>query len=320
MKFRDYYEVLGVSRDASDAEIRKAFRKLARKYHPDVAEDKAAAEEKFKELNEAYEVLNDPEKRKKYDALGADWQHGGDFNPGAGSGFYDFGGGGGGSYRFGGTGFSDFFESMFGGTGGMGGFGGFGGGGHPQPQMRSRGRDIEADMMVTLEQVLHGAKRQVSLQEPARPGEPAGKPKKVIINIPKGVTEGQIIRCAGLGDPGFNGGENGDLLLRVRLALHPDYRVEGRDLIYDLRLAPWEAVLGGKVAVRSLHGELRLNVPPGTESGTEFRLKGKGLPGEGGSTPGDLYAIVSIHTPSAATEDEKELWQQLADKSGFDPR
>src|SRR3954470_14269190 len=236
VQFRDYYETLGVPKTATDDDIKKAFRKLARKYHPDVNKDKATAEEKFKQLNEAYEVLGDPEKRKKYDELGESWnQPGGGFQPppGWGGGRQPGGGfrrhppgdGGGVEFEFGGTGFSDFFEQFFGG----GRQAGFGGGSPFGQRQRSaeRGSDVEADIMVTLEEALHGSKRPISL----RRGN-SSKIESYQVKIPKGVHEGQRIRLAGQGEAGAGGGKSGDLFLRVRLARHPDFTIEGADLIH----------------------------------------------------------------------------------------
>ena len=319
VKFRDYYETLGVERDASDAEIKKAFRKLARRYHPDVAKDKDIAEEKFKAINEAYEVLSDPEKRNKYDTLGPDWEQGGGA-PGGGG----YGGGwpgGGGDVHFEGTGFSDFFESMFGqqsrGGGGFGGFGGFGGA--PQTPRTQRGADIEADILISLEETMTGSQRSIKFNRPSADGSPPTA-KSIKIKIPKGITEGHRIRVAKLGQPGINGGESGDLYLRVRLERHPDFHVEGHDLILDLRLAPWEAVLGTTVPLRTLHGGTKIKIPAGTEGNTEFRLGGKGLPKEDGEEFGDLYAKVVIVPPTEISDEEKELWEQLRETSEFDPR
>ena len=332
MKFRDYYEVLGVPRGASQDEIRKAFRKLARKYHPDIASDKAEGEKKFKEINEAYEVLSDPEKRKKYDMLGENWKHMGDFSPppggGAGAGgFGGFGGFGGGpqvhEFHFEGTGFSDFFESLFGQRASRGGFSGFGGG-QPgastarQPRKR-RGADIEADILVTLEETMNGSERTLRLQS-APPGGGPPQTRTVRIRIPKGIQEGQLIRVAGHGEPGVNGGEPGDLFLRVRLERHPDFRVQGADLHYDLRLAPWEAVLGTTVPVRTLHGPVKIKIPPRTAPGTEFRIRGRGLPSGRAGEFGDLYAVVKIVLPEEITPAEEALWKQLAERSNFNPR
>src|SRR5437016_3475975 len=239
VQFRDYYETLGVSKTATEDEIRSAFRKLARKYHPDVAKDKKAAEEKFKQINEAYEVLSDPEKRQKYDQLGANWNQPGGFQqppqwggqPGGRS--YQWGGDGGGvEFEFGGTGFSDFFEAFFGGGRGRSAFGGFGG----REATAERGADVEADIMVTLEEALHGSTRTVSLR---RAG--SNKVENYQVKIPRGVHEGQRIRLAGQGEAGARGGKSGDLFLRVRLAKHPDLLVEGSDLIHDVKIAPWRA-------------------------------------------------------------------------------
>jgi len=242
VQFRDYYETLGVPKTATDNEIRTAFRKLARKYHPDVAKDKKAAEEKFKQINEAYEVLGDPEKRKKYDQLGADWNQPGGFQPppgwGAqrpGEGFYRSGGDGGIQFEFGGTGFSDFFEAFFGGGRGRSAFGGFGG----RQATAERGSDVEADIMVTLEEALHGSTRTVSLR---RAG--SNKEESYQVKIPRGVHEGQRIRLAGQGEAGAGGGKSGDLFLRVRLARHPDFSVEGSDLIHELKCRLWKAAYG----------------------------------------------------------------------------
>src|SRR5213075_1222366 len=265
VQFRDYYETLGVSKTATEDEIRSAFRKLARKYHPDVAKDKKAAEEKFKQINEAYEVLGDPEKRKKYDQLGADWNQPGGFQPPPGwgaqqpsGGFYQYGGGDGGvEFEFGGTGFSDFFEAFFGG-GRQAGFGG----GSPfsqRPRGAERGSDVEADIMVTLEEVLHGSKRQISL----RRGN-SNKVESYQVKIPKGVHEGQRIRLAGQGEAGAGGGISGDLFLRVRLARHPDFSVDGDDLVHEVKLPPSQAALGGELQVPTLEGHVRLKIPPGT--------------------------------------------------------
>lgn len=315
VKFRDYYEVLGVDRSASADEIKKAFKKLARKYHPDVAKDEPQAEEKFKEVNEAYEVLGDPEKRKKYDQLGRNWQHGSDFTPPPGSYGYGYSGGGGAEeFHFeGSTGFSDFFENLFGGRAAGDSFGGFGfgnrGGGYRQANMPMQGQDVEADLLVTLDEVIKGGERHIRLQ-----GE-TGEIKTIRVKIPKGVTAGQMIRCAGLGGPGYNGGKQGDLYFRVRLERHPFFTVEDRNVSAPLELQPWECVLGSEKTVKTPIGSVKLKVPPGTEPGTKFRVPGKGIPGSGGNSSGDFYAIAEVVIPASLTSKERELWEALAENS-----
>ncbi|MGI8821072.1 MAG: DnaJ C-terminal domain-containing protein [Chthoniobacterales bacterium] len=319
VQFRDYYETLGVSKTATEAEIKSAFRKLARKHHPDVAKDKATAEEKFKQINEAYEVLSDPEKRQKYDQLGADWnQPGGGFQPppgwrpqqaGGGNPFGPGGGNGGGvEFEFGGTGFSDFFEAFFGGGRGQSAFGGAGFGGRTASGAE-RGSDVEADIMVTLEEALAGSKRTVSLRRSSN-----SKVETYQVKIPRGVHEGQRIRLAGQGEAGTRGGKSGDLFLRVRLARHPDFSVEGSDLIHEVELAPWQAVLGTELQVPTLEGPARLKIPGGTSSGQRFRMRERGLPTSAGR--GDLYVVTEIRIPKKITDREREIWTQLAELHG----
>lgn len=317
VKFRDYYEVMEVARDASHDEIRKSFRKLARKYHPDVAEDKENADERFKELNEAYEVLSDPEKRQTYDALGPGWEHGSDFAQppgGPDSPYSPESGDAGGTFRYhfgGSTGFSDFFESVFGARTAGDGFGSFAGfqrerGRSDRP---SRGSDVETDLLVPLEEVMTGAERQLRLRRPV--GSGVTKDTVVKVHVPRGIGEGQLIRCAGLGEPGINGGNPGDLFLRVRLERHPDFEVDGADLTMEIVIDPWDCVLGHSVPIRTLHGNLGLKIPVGTQSGTRLRIKGKGLP-EHGDQFGDLYISVVVHLPEELDKEERRLWEALA--------
>jgi curved DNA-binding protein len=295
--FRDYYEVLGVPRGAGDEEIRSAYRKLAREYHPDVNKD-PGAEDRFKEVSEAYEVLRDPEKREKYDRLGSNWRAGEDV-----SGASGFGGGfrGGGAQGFGdGDGFSDFFESFFGGRrGGSPGFEGF----------SMRGGDQEAPLEVTLEEAARGGKRRISLAD--------GRDFEV--QIPPGVRDGQKIRLAGQGGEGASGGPAGDLYLRVRIKRHPRFRREGDDLVVEIPVAPWEAALGATVPVPTLDGSAKVKVPAGSSSSRRLRLKGEGMPGPGGRK-GDLYASVRIVVPKKLEKRERELFEELAAVSRFDPR
>jgi len=315
VQFRDYYETLGVSKTAKDDEIKSAFRKLARKYHPDVAKDKKAAEEKFKQINEAYEVLSDPEKRQKYDQLGANWNQPGGFQPppewGAqpgGGRYYQWSGDGGPGveFEFGGTGFSDFFEAFFGGGRGRSAFGGFGG----REATAERGADVEADILVTLEEALNGSRRTVSLR---RAG--SNKVETYQVKIPRGVHEGQRIRLAGQGETGARGGKSGDLFLRVRLAKHFDFTVEGSDLIHEVKIAPWQAALGAELKVPTLEGNVRLKIPAGTQGGQRFRLRERGLPGISGKR-GDLYVTTQINIPKKISEREREIWGELAKLHG----
>jgi curved DNA-binding protein len=346
VQYKDYYEVLGVPRTASDTEIKKAFRKLAREYHPDVAKNKKQAEEKFKEINEAYEVLGDAAKRKKYDELGPNWSAGADFR--APPGWESFGGGRPFSQRgprgqeyefhFGGTGFSDFFEQLFGSKGGRA--GGFGRGGAVDEEdfAAERGRDVEGDIMVTLEEAMRGSVRSVSVRHgiPCEhcggTGQRAGhvcnvcggtgqiaKTETHQVKIPAGVTEGQRLRVAGRGEAGAGGGAAGDLYLRVRLAKHPDFEVQDHNLIYEADLAPWEAVLGAEISVPTLDGRVNIRIPPGTQSGQKLRVRGRGLPKRGGGN-GDLIVETQIEVPPQITEAERKLWEQLARESGFKPR
>lgn len=301
MQFKDYYAVLGVPKTATQDEIRKAFRKLARQHHPDVAKDKKGAEAKFKEINEANEVLSDPEKRKRYDELGADWNQPGRQGPppgwGQGGGF-DFGGGG-----EGGGAFSDFFEMFFGGRGNggagagrkrRGGFGSF----------AQRGGDIEFELAVTVEEALHGGRKAFNLERGSRV-------ETVSVNIPKGVRAGQKIRLAGQGGEGVGGGERGDLYLLVKIAPHVDYRVDGFDLIRAVPVPVWSAVLGGEVEVPTPEGTVKMKIPPGTQPGQKFRLKGRGLPA-GAGTRGDLFAEAKVLLPTSLSAEERELWEKLA--------
>ncbi len=330
MKYKDYYKILGVSRDATQEEIQRAYRKLARKYHPDVNKS-ADAEEKFKEINEAYEVLRDPEKRKKYDQLGTSWEHGQDFSPPPGWDFHvEYEEGPFGTRRTyywtgsGADGFSDFFEALF----GSGGFGkrarthreheGFEGFGFRMPQ---RGRDYEATIKISLEDAYRGGTKNITIQtqEIGPDGRPILKEKEYQVKIPPGVLPGQKIRLAGQGGEGIDGGERGDLYLKVEIEPHPVFRLKGRDLYIDLPITPWEAALGGKVTINTLSGPISVNIPPGIQSGQKLRIKGKGMPNPKGE-PGDLYAVVKIVVPKSLSPKEKELFEELRKISRFNPR
>jgi curved DNA-binding protein len=324
VQYKDYYETLGVPRTASPDELKKSFRKLARQYHPDVAKDKKKAEEKFKEINEAYEVLSDQAKRKKYDELGANWKSGADFRPP--SGWEHFSGGqnprgrgasdGDFETHFGGTGFSDFFEQVFGSRmrGGAGGFGRSAD--FAEEEFAERGRDIEGDILVTLEEALRGSVRAVNVRHTV--GRSI-KTETHQVKIPPGVTEGQKLRLAGRGETGAGGGTAGDLYLRVRLAKHPDFEVEDHNLIYEAELAPWEAVLGTNLSVPALDGRVNIKIPPGTQNGQKLRVRARGLPTRDGPR-GDLMVVTRIAVPAKVTDAEKKLWEQLARESKFNPR
>jgi len=308
-QFRDYYETLGVPKSATADDIKSSFRKLARKHHPDLAKDKKAAEEKFKEINEAYEVLSDPEKRRKYDEYGANWQHAGNgFGGGASAQAGGFGGGSpfggagaGGDFHFGGTGYSDFFEQFFGTRRGRG-----YGGGVDFEETPQRGRDVEADILVTLDEVLNGATRQISFRKGNAPDV-----QTYTVKIPKGVREGQRIRLAGQGGSGGARGEAGDLYLRVKLQQHPDYRFEGADIHYEAEIPAWRAVLGGELTIPTPDGRAKLKIPAGTQNGRKFRIPGRGLPEKGG-TRGDFYAVAEISIPESVTPEQRELWEKLS--------
>lgn len=318
VEFKDYYEVLGVARDASDAEIKKAFRGLARQYHPDVAKDRPQAEKKFKEINEANEVLSDPDKRRKYDQLGENWNHP-ERETAQRPGGFRGGGEDGSDLHFEGTGFSDFFEQFFGSRGRpSGGFGRATMDGQSGQTAARHGQDIEGDILVTLDEVLHGSTRTINLQR-SDPRSGQSSVQTLRVRIPPGVREAQLIRLTGKGQEGTGGGGAGNLYLRVAFAKHPDFRVRGVNLYHDLELSPWEAVLGATVLVPSLDGVASLRIPAGTVAGKTFRLRGKGLPA-GNGTRGDLYASVSIQVPPQLTAEQQGLWERLAKASTFNPR
>lgn len=333
VQFRDYYEVLGVSRMATEDEIKQAYRKLARKYHPDVNPGDKSAEEKFKELNEAYEVLSDPEKRKRYDELGPNWKAGQDFKPPPGwedvhveyGDFGDMFGGGRGP-----SGFSDFFEALFGGRRGARGGAGF----------AMRGQDIEAEIRLTLEEAHRGGTRSITLQltetcpdcrgSGTKDGKSAcptcrgagviRRPKSFDVTIPPGVRDGSVIRLAGQGEPGTNGGPPGDLFLRVRLQPHRLFDVVGEDDVQvELPVAPWEAALGTKVTVPTLDGSVEMTIPAGAQGGQRLRLRRQGLNRRGGGR-GDQYVKLKIVIPPKLSPKDRELFEKLAAESRFNAR
>lgn len=340
VEYEDYYSVLGVDRDASQDEIQKAYKKKAKKYHPDVNDD-PEAEDMFKKVNEAYQVLKDPEKRRRYDQMGQNWNAGQEVDPppgwenvninfgggrgggGAGAGFEDiFGGGRGGRGQA--EGFSDFFNMFFGQEFGGGGRGGAAGararqGGRGQ-RGRRKGRTHRAEITVSLEDVYHGRERTVAVPVIKISGGQRVRERKTYkVKIPKGTTEGSKIRLAGQGDEGSGGGQAGDLLLKIHIADHPVFDVDGHDLRTELAVTPWEAALGAKVQVPTVDGEVSVSVPAGTPSGRKLRLRGKGLP-TGDGEHGDLYAELSIEVPDELTDEERELFERLSEVSDFDPR
>jgi DnaJ-class molecular chaperone len=335
--FKDYYTTLGVSKTASDKEIKQAFRKLARKYHPDVNPGDKGAEAKFKEVNEANEVLGDPEKRKKYDELGANWRAYENTPPGAGPfGGAPFGGGwqarGGpfdsaqgrpGGFRtmteeevsdmFGGgddSPFSDFFKTFFGGMGAAEAPGARGGRARPRNR---KGQDIEHPFELDLEDAIRGSVHRLQLRHD-------GHARSVEVRIPAGVTDGSRVRVAGEGGRGLGTGPSGDLYLRVQLKPHPVFEVKGRDVYTRARVPVPVAVLGGEVDVVTPESKtLRLKLPAGTQSGQRFRLRGHGLPSVGKADErGDLYANVEVDIPKTLTDEERRHYEAL--REGGRPR
>lgn len=325
VKYKDYYKILGVSRNATQDEINKAYRKLAKKYHPDFNPGNKEAEEKFKEINEAYEVLKDPEKRKRYDMLGANWEHGQNFEPPPG--FenirFHFRTSGGGGFE----GFSDFFDLIFGDLFGdktssgrgrksytyysssdpfSGSYGDFFNG----YSGSQKGLDAEAEIELTLEEAYKGGTKIITINQ-------EGVPKTLTVNIPAGVSEGSKIRLANQGHLG-PGGRRGDLYLKVKLLPHHLFKVEGNNVILELPLTPWEAALGCEITVPTLDGRIDLKIPPGTNSGQKLRVKGKGL--GRGTKRGDFFAQVLIKVPKTLTSKEKELFEELKNISQFNPR
>lgn len=308
MEFKDYYKVMEVARDATQDEIKRAYRKLARKYHPDVSKD-ADAEVRFKELGEAYEVLKDAEKRAAYDQLGSNYKGGQEFRPppdwNAG---FEYSGGG-----FGGDGaaeYSDFFSSLFGQGFRAGGAG---------ASFHAKGEDHHAKVLIDLDDSYHGATRAITLRVPAvdERGHVVTRERVLNVTIPKGIREGQHIRLAGQGSPGAGGSKAGDLYLQVEFRAHPLYRIDGRDLYLDLPLTPWEAALGATVKVPTPGGIVELKIPEGSGSGRKMRLKGRGIPGE---PAGDCYVILAIALPPADSAAAKDLYRKMAQELNFNPR
>jgi curved DNA-binding protein len=310
VKYKDYYAILGLERSATEDEIKKAYRRLARKYHPDVSKEKDA-EDKFKDVNEAYQTLSDAEKRRAYDQLGQrrpgeDFQPPPDWGSQFGAGAGGFGGG-----RFDDVDLSDLFAQ-------------FGGGGMGGARARARpraGQDVEVVAEITLEQAAFGTELELTLSEPEvqDDGRVRRVPRTLQIKVPAGSTDGQRLRLSGKGGPGANGGPSGDLYVDLRLREHGRYRVEGRDLYLEVPLAPWEAVLGAELEVPTLDGRVTVKVRPGMRAGQKMRLTGKGLPSRKGE-PGDLYLVLTVVAPSVVSERERELYGELAALSSFDPR
>jgi curved DNA-binding protein len=293
MEYKDYYKVLGITKSASQDEVKKAFRKMAVKFHPDKNPGDKKAEEKFKEANEANEVLGDPAKRKKYDELGANWkqyeQQGNQYRGQqqySGRRQYDSGEG------FGGE-FSDFFESFFGG----GGFSGFN-----QSQTRSRkGTDLSAEMELTLHDVFHGTTRQVTID-----GD------RVNLKVKPGTRDGQILRMKGKGSPGAGGGQNGDLLITVKLTKDPKFERRGDDIYFNHLLDAITAILGGNISVEGFDKTVSMNIPEGTDSNKLFRMKGMGIPHfDNPEERGDAYVRMVLQTPKNLTDQEKKLLNEF---------
>ncbi|EON23628.1 chaperone protein DnaJ [Nocardioides sp. CF8] len=319
---KDFYEVLGVSRDADPAEIQRAYRRLARQNHPDVNKQ-AGAEERFKDIAEAYDVLSDPEQRRRYDAFGEDfrrvppdadpaaWRQGRAYADAA-AGARGRWSGGGPSGGFGGADFGDEIDiedllgGIFGGRG-RGGRGRAGWGPGPVP-----GADHEAEVEVSVEEAYRGTERSLTITGP-------DGPRTLDVTIPPGVVDGQRIRLRGQGGPGSGDAAAGDLYLVVRIADHPRYRVEGRDVHALLPVAPWEAALGASVSVDTPGGAATVKVPAGSSSHRRLRLKGRGLPHPKG-TPGDFYAELQVRVPRTLSDDERRHFEELAKVSRFDAR
>jgi curved DNA-binding protein len=307
MQYKDYYQILGLTREASAEDIKRAYRRLARKYHPDVSKE-PNAEARFKEVNEAHAVLSDPERRRTFDALGSSWQPGQDFRPPpGGERVYRQ------QYRFGADDdmgqFSDFFSSLFGGLGGRA----------NEASRQRKGADQSTRISISLLEAFQGTIRQVRLD--AAPvdadGRGTGSSRTLNVRIPPGVTQGQRIRLSGQGQPGMRGAPGGDLYLEVDIQPHPLYQLNGRDLQLQLPIAPWEAALGATVAVPTLSGPVNLKIPPGSQAGLKMRIKGRGLPGD---PPGDEYVIPTLVLPPADSERAREFYRRMAQELPSDPR
>ncbi len=308
MKYKDYYAILGVARDAAEADIKKAYRKLARKYHPDVSKE-PGAEERFKDVGEAYETLRDKEKRAAYDALGRH-RPGQDFRPPP-DWAQHFGAGG--AEDLGGIDLSDLFASLGGGFGRARGFRG--------RDMRIQGEDFEVTVHLGLSEAARGTEvaLELAMREMTSDGRIVRTPRTVRARIPKGVTDGEKLRLPGKGGPGANGGPSGDLYLNIALHPHPLFRPSGHDLYLEVPVTPWEAALGAQIEIPTLEGRLSLKIPAGSKAGQKLRVAGKGLPRPHGGA-GDLYAVLGIQVPGTLSAREKELFEQLRAASGFDPR
>lgn len=306
MEYKDYYKVLGVARDAKEEDIKRAYRKLARKYHPDVSKE-PNAEEHFKEVQEAYEVLKDPKKREAYNHLGSNWQSGQEFRPPPGWQSYA---GGGNPFEDaeGMDGFSDFFSSIFGGAGMHG--------GHQRGRahMNRPGRDEYAKINVTLEDAYQGATKTIYLQD----GNAHADTRTLKVSIPKGVISGQQLRLSQQGSPGMGNAPAGDLYLEIMVQPHKIFSLQDRDVYLTLPIAPWEAALGAKIAVPTLGGKVEMKIAPGAQAGQKLRLKGRGLPMKSGA--GDQYVLLQIVTPPALTDNERALYEKMAQEMPFDPR
>jgi len=320
MEYKDYYAVMGVDKKASQEDIQKAYRRLARKFHPDVSKE-ANAEEKFKNLQEAYEVLKDPEKRRAYDELGSNWKAGQEFRRPSDWGdrtqFYTYNGQGFDEGDLGG--FSDFFTQLFGRS--------RGGRRHPSgfahgdfEEFKQRGSDAHAKIAISLEDAFHGINKtlQLQIQEPSPDGNIQQRLRTIKVTIPPGAVQGQQLRLAGQGNPGIGGGPAGDLYLEVEIEPHPLFSLNGRDVILTLPVTPWEAALGADIKIPTLGGAVGLKLGANAHTGQKLRLKGRGLPGK--PTSGDQYAIVQIQTPSAHTDEQRQLYERMAQVLPFNPR